>query len=163
MRWAVAVESAAGLAAGAAIADVYPVLAGSSNGPPALSVRRLVVGGYGTATVQQMSVTVSQANEGGALNSFVLQPLDSGAQAYSANLTLGRASTSFSPDPTAGGEPLYELTFSTVGGSAALAWDRGEFVIPYLGGGGLSMCLYNTGAAAPSTYLFTASFEVELI
>lgn len=163
MRMSIAMESAAGLGAGAAIANVYPLQPGSNAGPPTICLRRLVLGGYGTNTEQQVSVKLGRATPGAPGTETYLLPMDSAAQVITANFNIAAGGSNFSVDPSIWEGPLYEFTFNTTGRPIVVEWGYGEFQMPYISAGaGLGSALYNV-VAVPSDFIYTASFEVDFV
>lgn len=171
MRWSVAVESPAGLSAGAAIASAGGAQI-SADGPyPGFAIYKIVVGGRGTSTSQQVSVAVSAPESPGSPETYTwVQALDPMAavvqQGSMAGGYVGYAAGSFSTDPAAA--PLYEVSFNTMGGSAVVDLQEAPLVIPYVSGGSYHtsqsvVALTNVGAAVPDDYLFTVTFEVGIL
>lgn len=152
MKYAVSVESPAGLSAGAVIAAVYPP---SST---TFCLRKLLVGGRGASSPGRVSVAVAYAQSSGT-------PSDAGPANLQPTGTTsahigGAAHGAFSADPTPGAN-LYELSFSTESDTQKLEWGYGDFACQDAGGSN-GILLYSVDAA-PAGYLFTVSFETEEI
>lgn len=148
MKYAVSVESPAGLGAGAVIATVSP----PSN--TTFCLRKLLVGGRGASSPGRVSVAVSYAQSLGT-------PSGSPANLQPTGVTQahigGTAYGAFSADPTPGTYNLYELSFSTESDTQKLEWGYGDFASQ-----GSGILLYSVDAV-PAGYLFTVSFETEEI
>lgn len=152
MRYATPVESAADLGAGAAIALLSPP-------GKAISLRRLVVGGRGASSPGQVTAAVAYAETPGTPSGSASfgQPISTG-QFLGDNSAQGTAFGEFSADPVHGSNPLYLLSLNSQGGSESLTWGFGEFVAHIEA----PIMLYTVNAV-PSGYLYTVSFEFEIL
>jgi hypothetical protein len=156
MLYSVAVESAASLAAGKAIAAIFPPTGKT------LSLRRLVVGGRGATTNQPVTAAVIYTESAGTPSTgpATLQPIGA-AQYLGENNAEGNAFGQFSVDPAYGAYPLYELSLSSLGGSQTLAWNSGDFAVQFFNAEN-GIMLYTVNSV-PSGYLYTVSFEIEIL
>lgn len=161
MRYAGSAESPTGATAGSPLCGVYNIEAGSN-----FSLRRLIIGGRaGTDTLDSQQVTIGVAratNMGTVIGHEPVAPTNNN---YSAPPTsLVAVVNSWEVNPTLETTPyLYELSFNTVGGSAALEWEPWVFTSQYDSGTDTEtgIVLVNIGNDLPDEYLLTVSFDVE--
>jgi hypothetical protein len=157
MRYSVAIDSAAGLGSGSAIVALVP------DNQRAICVRKLIIGGRGTTTQQNVTVGGSYIGGAGAAGTSVSDLAIGPKQFYiSAFPGYAKLESSFSIDPAFSAQPLFETSFSTTSDGQTLKWGREKFGVPYIASGNNGLALVNLGAAVPAGFLFTVTFEYEV-